>query len=102
MAEPISYVPTKWGIEYILEYPDISPVYQSKDDDNYEKRCWGTIVWSFLESGREIVKITPPEDIDPVHASISLASYLRKHPDLPIDYTCKKKNGGPIYLFRKF
>ena len=92
--------PTKWGLEYKLEYPDISPVYQPFED-YCESKTWGRIVWSFLESGRELVKITPPEDIDVTHARISLHSYLKKHPELPVYYASREKIlGNDIYLFR--
>ena len=89
-------VKTNWGMCYTLEYPSVEPIRETQPAKN--ARTWHNIIWSFLESGREIVKVIPPESITANNASISLLKHLSSH-DYPVGYF---RRGEVIYLYRIF
>ena len=86
-----------YNLEYSVEYPNIKKI--TRKDDKKIGYTWGKILWEFLESGREICKVTPPQEITPVNAYVGVHNYLTRHPEVPV---IAVRRGGALYIFRRF
>lgn len=90
---------TNWGLNYTLEYFDETPIYQT-DERVKRQSTWKNIVWSFLNSGKEMVKIIPPPEIIGSNAAISLSKHLQ-HNEYPVKLHYFRR-GENLYLYREF